>query len=108
MRSKRGALTELNLQLACKRVKANWGAAWVDGLAIGQTARVIRQWRPDCRSALLPGRYRPSPVRKRMRHPDEFSSDACAKSERGGHLFAEHPNRFHMKKGGGTGPSIAL
>ncbi|MCK6415427.1 MAG: group II intron reverse transcriptase/maturase [Giesbergeria sp.] len=58
------ALTRQNLQTAWKRVKANKGAAGVDGLDIEQTAQVIRQSWPDIRQALLTGRYRPSPVRK--------------------------------------------
>ncbi len=60
------ALTRHNLQAAWKRVKANKGAAGVDGLDIEQTAQVIRQNWPDIRQALLAGRYRPSPVRKVM------------------------------------------
>ena len=60
------ALTKQNLQTAWKRVKANKGAAGVDGLDIEQTAQVIRQSWPDIRQALLTGRYRPSPVRKVM------------------------------------------
>lgn len=60
------ALTRQNLQLAWKRIKANKGAAGVDGLDIEQTAQVIRQRWPDIRQALLQGRYRPSPVRKEM------------------------------------------
>jgi RNA-directed DNA polymerase len=60
------ALTRQNLQQACKRVKANKGAAGVDGLDIEQTAQVIRQSWPDIRQALLAGHYRPSPVRKVM------------------------------------------
>ena len=58
------ALTRQNLQAAWKRVKANKGAAGVDGLDIEQTAQVIRQSWPDIRQALLAGSYRPSPVRK--------------------------------------------
>ena len=58
------ALTRQNLQTAWKRVKANKGAAGVDGLDIEQTARVIRQSWPEIRQALLTGHYRPSPVRK--------------------------------------------
>ena len=58
------ALTRQNLQAAWKRVKANKGAAGVDGLDIEQTAQVIRQRWPEIRQALLQGRYRPSPVRK--------------------------------------------
>ena len=60
------ALTRQNLQTAWKRVKANKGAAGVDGLNIEQTAQVLRTSWPDIRQALLAGRYRPSPVRKVM------------------------------------------
>lgn len=58
------ALTRQNLQTAWKRVKANKGAAGVDGLDIEQTARLLQTSWPDIRQALLAGRYRPSPVRK--------------------------------------------
>ena len=60
------ALARQNLQLAWKRVKANKGAAGVDGLDIEQTARVLQTKWPDIRQALLQGSYRPSPVRKVM------------------------------------------
>ncbi len=60
------ALTRQNLQLAWKRVKANKGAAGVDGLDIEHTARMLQTRWPDIRQALLAGRYRPSPVRKVM------------------------------------------
>jgi RNA-directed DNA polymerase len=60
------ALTRQNLQVAWKRLKANKGAAGVDGLDIEQTAQEIRQNWPDIRQALMAGRYRPSPVRKVM------------------------------------------
>ena len=60
------ALTRQNLQAAWKQVKANKGAAGVDGLDIEQTAQVLRTRWPDIRQALLTGRYRPSPVRKVM------------------------------------------
>lgn len=59
-------LTRQNLQLAWKRVKANKGAAGVDGLDIEQTAQTLRTSWPDIRQSLLQGRYRPSPVRKVM------------------------------------------
>ena len=59
-------LTRQNLQLAWKRVKANKGAAGVDGFDLEQTARMLRTSWPDIRQALLQGRYRPSPVRKVM------------------------------------------
>lgn len=57
-------LTRQNLQAAWKRVKANKGAAGVDGLDIEQTAQVIRRNWSDIRQTLLAGSYRPSPVRK--------------------------------------------
>ena len=60
------ALTRQNLQAAWKRVKANKGAAGVDGLDIEQTARMLQTSWPDIRQALLAGSYRPSPVRKVM------------------------------------------
>jgi len=60
------ALTRQNLQAAWKRVKANKGAAGVDGLEIEQTAQVLRTRWPQIRQELLAGRYRPSPVRKVM------------------------------------------
>jgi RNA-directed DNA polymerase len=58
------ALTRQNLQTAWKRVKANKGAAGVDGLDIEQTAQAIRTNWSQIRQELLAGRYRPSPVRK--------------------------------------------
>jgi RNA-directed DNA polymerase len=60
------ALTRQNLHAAWKRVKANKGAAGVDGLDIGQTAQVIRTSWSDIRQSLLAGTYRPNPVRKVM------------------------------------------
>jgi len=60
------ALTRQNLQLAWKRVKANKGAAGVDGLDIEQTARMLQTRWLEIRQALLAGHYRPSPVRKVM------------------------------------------
>ena len=58
------ALTRQNLQTAWKRVKANKGAAGVDGLNIEQTSQVLCTSWPEICQALLAGRYRPSPVRK--------------------------------------------
>ena len=73
------ALTRENLQTAWKRVKANKGAAGVDGLDIEQTAQGIRQNWPHIRQKLLAGRYRPSPVRKVLiPKPDGSQRDACA------------------------------
>jgi len=60
------ALTRENLQAAFRRVKANKGAAGVDGLDIEQTAELLRTSWPGIRQALLAGRYRPNPVRKVM------------------------------------------
>jgi len=60
------ALTRQNLQAAWKRVKANKGAAGVDGLDIEQTALVLQTKWPEIRQALLTGRYRPQPVRRVM------------------------------------------
>ena len=60
------ALTRENLRAAWKRVKANKGAAGVDGLDIEQTAQAMRMRWPQTRQALLAGTYRPLPVRKVM------------------------------------------
>lgn len=60
------ALTRQNLQTALKRVKANKGAAGVDGLDIEQTTELLRTRWPEIRQELLAGRYRPQPVRKVM------------------------------------------
>ena len=58
------ALTRENLKRALKRVRANKGAAGVDGLDIDQTARhLVTAW-PGIREQLLTGTYRPSPVRR--------------------------------------------
>lgn len=58
------ALTRENLQRAFKRVRANKGAAGVDGLDIDQTARHLQTAWPEIREQLLAGTYRPSPVRR--------------------------------------------
>lgn len=61
-----GALTRENLQAAWKRVKANKGAAGVDGLDIEHAAQVIRTNWSQIRQELLAGTYRPNPVRRVM------------------------------------------
>ncbi|HEX9119476.1 MAG TPA: group II intron reverse transcriptase/maturase [Terriglobales bacterium] len=58
------ALTRENLQQAFKRVRANKGAAGVDGLDIDETARHLFTTWPTLREQLLRGTYRPSPVRR--------------------------------------------
>ena len=58
------ALTRENLRQAFKRVRANKGAAGVDGLDIDQTARQLVSTWPTLREQLLRGTYRPSPVRR--------------------------------------------
>lgn len=57
-------LTRENLRQAWKRVKANKGAAGVDGLDIEQTARLLVTAWPKIREQLLWGTYRPRPVRR--------------------------------------------
>jgi group II intron reverse transcriptase/maturase len=58
------AFARENLKRAWKRVKANKGAAGVDGLDIEQTAaHLLSRW-PSIREQLLSGVYRPSPVRR--------------------------------------------
>jgi RNA-directed DNA polymerase len=58
------AFARENLKRAWKRVKANKGAAGVDGLDIEQTAEhLLTQW-IAIREQLLSGVYRPSPVRR--------------------------------------------
>jgi RNA-directed DNA polymerase len=57
-------LTRRNLQQAWKRVKANKGAAGVDGWDIQQTAERLKSEWPTIREQLLQGKYRPSPVRR--------------------------------------------
>ncbi|MBZ0179996.1 MAG: group II intron reverse transcriptase/maturase [Melioribacteraceae bacterium] len=57
-------LTRENLQRAFRRVRANKGAAGVDGLDIDQTAhQLVTTW-PAIREQLRRGTYRPSPVRR--------------------------------------------
>ena len=59
-------LARENLQRAWKRVKANKGAAGIDGLDIDQTAAHLRTAWPIIRDRLMAGTYRPMPVRRVM------------------------------------------
>ena len=57
-------LARENMQQAWKRVRANKGAAGIDGLGIDETAeRLMWEW-PVIRDQLLHGTYRPRPVRR--------------------------------------------
>lgn len=58
------ALARQNMQHAWKRVKANKGAAGVDGLDINQTKEQLKHAWPTIRKQLLDGTYRPMPVRR--------------------------------------------
>src|SRR5512139_424676 len=53
-----------NLQAAWLRVKANGGAAGVDGMTIAQFPAFARQHWEKIRSRLLAGTYHPAPVRR--------------------------------------------
>jgi RNA-directed DNA polymerase len=57
-------LARENMQQAWKRVRANKGAAGIDGLDIDQTAERLRTEWPAIREQLLSGTYRPQPVRR--------------------------------------------
>jgi RNA-directed DNA polymerase len=57
-------LARENMQRAWKRVKANKGAAGVDGMDIAQTGRYLVTALPTIRNQLMAGTYRPSPVRR--------------------------------------------
>ena len=58
------ALTRQNLLKAMKRVKANKGAAGIDGMDIDLTVEYLKHHWSRIRSELLAGTYRPSPVRR--------------------------------------------
>ncbi|MEO8316524.1 MAG: group II intron reverse transcriptase/maturase [Pseudomonadota bacterium] len=57
-------LARENMQRAWKRVKANKGAAGVDGMDIAQTGRHLVTALPNIKDQLMEGTYRPSPVRR--------------------------------------------
>jgi RNA-directed DNA polymerase len=58
------ALVSENMHRAWKRVKANKGAAGVDGLDIAQTGQHLKHAWPVIKDQLLAGTYRPMPVRR--------------------------------------------
>ena len=58
------ALAKENMQRAWKRVKANKGAAGVDGLDIARSGEHLKHAWPAIRQQLLDGTYRPQPVRR--------------------------------------------
>lgn len=58
------ALTTENLRRAFKRVRANKGAAGMDGLDINQSSSYLATAWPHIREQLLSGTYRPKPVRR--------------------------------------------
>ena len=58
------ALARENMQGAWKRVKANKGAAGVDGMDIAETGRYLTNAWPNIRDKLMAGTYRPSAVRR--------------------------------------------
>ena len=64
----RGLLAQVlardNMQRAWKRVKANKGAAGVDGMDIAQTGQHLAHAWPSIRRRLLDGTYQPQPVRR--------------------------------------------
>ena len=53
-----------NLRRAWRRVKANGGAAGVDGMTLAQFPAFARQYWQEIRSRLLAGTYHPAPVRR--------------------------------------------
>jgi RNA-directed DNA polymerase len=57
-------LARENMQRAWKRVKANKGAAGVDGMDIIATGRYLVSALPNIRAQVMEGTYRPSPVRR--------------------------------------------
>jgi RNA-directed DNA polymerase len=53
-----------NLVRAWQRVRANKGAAGVDGMTIDDATSFLREHWPDIRSQLLAGTYQPQPVKR--------------------------------------------
>lgn len=53
-----------NCEQALKRVKADKGAAGVDGMTVRELPQYLKQYWPAIRDQLLKGTYRPQPVRR--------------------------------------------
>ncbi|WP_243637452.1 group II intron reverse transcriptase/maturase [Parashewanella curva] len=53
-----------NMHKAWKRVKANKGAAGIDGMSLEQFPKWAEAHWPQCKAQLLQGKYQPSPVRR--------------------------------------------
>jgi RNA-directed DNA polymerase len=53
-----------NMKAAWKRVKANKGAAGVEGMSVDALPAYLREYWPRIKEELLAGRYEPSPVRQ--------------------------------------------
>ena len=53
-----------NCKRALARVKANKGAAGVDGMTVGELPEHLKQHWPEIRAQLLSGTYKPQPVRR--------------------------------------------
>lgn len=92
------ALTKENLKQAFKRVRANKGAAGVDGLDINQTARqLVTKW-PTIREQLLRGTYRPLPVRRGgIPKPDADDANVYVRSKRAGERVMQWLRRAYSK-----------
>ena len=54
-----------NLNRAYKRVKANRGAPWIDGMTVEELYDWLTQHKEELLAALLEGRYQPQPVREK-------------------------------------------
>ena len=59
-------LNRANLLRAWKRVRANGGAAGVDGLAIKDFPAWLQAYWPEVKASLLDSSYKPSSVRESM------------------------------------------
>ena len=59
-------LASANLKLAWQQVKANQGAAGVDGMSIDAFPSFAKEHWPSRREALLNGTYQPSPLRQQL------------------------------------------